>query len=635
MPAHLTLAQTTVDRGGELSIDVSTQDARLAMDLLGGLWTLGKDGGEAWPVVDPTEGVKRPQWSPDGTRILFTTQSQDGTRVEVVDPTNGDREVLVPSERGGRDAAWHPSGTRIVFTAPRGDRGLDVFEKDLGSGLVWSLTAQPGDELQPAWSPSGRDLAYVHYYNGQWSLMLRRFGQPDGAVFVSSSEIAAPAWRPDGTLLSFYHDANGEGSQQIAILSEPPLVRPIIAGENAARTPLRWLNRQRYLYVADGQIRSRDIDGWSQRPLAFRATVKAPASREPLLIGTRTTPNDGDTPGRIVIRAGRLFDGLSRDYRRNLDVLVEDGRIAEVTPRRDWEDAPIVDLGAATLMPGFIDVYGALPENAEERFGAELLSWGVTTLVAPQARPELAAAWNAEQAPGPRLFPVIGVAPDVEQPDDAPFLLSANESANDDDTRALVDAWRERGRPVIANGWSASTALGTNALLGAHTLPTAALGADNVRLETSGTLLLISALADARTPGLEDLFAARQAVGRRLRSDGLRRLGGRPELRPLGQQLVVGTLPNRLPPGLALHAELRAMVAAGLPTVEALATGGVNAARLLGLGGQIGEISPGARADMVLIAGDPLVSIAHTQNIVGIVRGGRFFSLSNLIERGR
>ena len=55
----------------------------------------------------------------------------------------------------------------------------------------------------------------------------------------------------------------------------------------------------------------------------------------------------------------------------------------------------------------------------------------------------------------------------------------------------------------------------------------------------------------------------------------------------------------------------------------------------LGLGGQIGEISPGARADMVLIAGDPLVSIAHTQNIVGVVRGGRFFSLSNLIERRR
>ena len=228
----MTLAQTTVDRGGELSIDVSAQDARLAMDLLGGLWTLGKDGGEAWPLVDPTEGVMRPQWSPDGTRILFTTQSQDGTRIEVVDPTNGDRDVLVPSDLGGRDAAWHPSGTRIVFSAPRGDRGLDVVEKDLGSGLTWSLTAAPGDESQPAWSPSGRDLAYVHYHDGQWSLMLRRFGQPDGAVFVSSSEIAAPAWRPDGTLLSFYHGANGGGSQQIAILSEPPLVRPVIVGEN-------------------------------------------------------------------------------------------------------------------------------------------------------------------------------------------------------------------------------------------------------------------------------------------------------------------------------------------------------------------------------------------------------------------
>lgn len=633
--AGIALGQTTVDRGGELSIDVSAADGQLIMDLMGGLWTLGKDGGEASSLANPAERVRKPRWSPDGTRVLFTALDQDGTRVQVIDPSTGDREIVVTSDRGARDAVWHPGGERIAFAAPRTDSGLDLFEKDLASGLTWSLTALPGDESEPAWSPSGRDLAYVHYHEDRWSLMLRRFGRPDIAVFESTTEIAAPAWRPDGTLLSFYHDDAGDPTQQIAILSEPPLVRPVVVGESLARTPLRWLDRQRYLYVADGQIRSRNIDGWSHPPLPFRAIVKAPESREPILIGTRTTPADEAAPGRLVIRAGRIFDGLSRGYRRDLDVLVENGRIAAVTPRRHWEDAPIVDLGATTLMPGFIDAYGALPEDAEPSLGAELLSWGVTTLVTPDAKPELAEAWNADQHPGPRLFPVLDVTPDVEQPDDAPFLLSAIETEDVAETRALIEAWRTRGRPVIANGWSASAALGSNALLGAHTVPTAGLGADNIRVETSGTLLLISALADAATPGLEELFSARQARGQRLSSSSLRRLGGRPELRPLAHQLVAGTLTNRLPPGLALHAELRAMVAAGLPLAEALATSSINAARLLGLGGQIGEISPGARADMVLIAGDPLVSIAHTQNVVGVVRGGRFFSLSNLIERPR
>ena len=99
--------------------------------------------------------------------------------------------------------------------------------------------------------------------------------------------------------------------------------------------------------------------------------------------------------------------------------------------------------------------------------------------------------------------------------------------------------------------------------------------------------------------------------------------------------MIAGSRPNRLPAGLALHAELLALAATGVDGNQVLKAAGANAARVLGLAGQIGEISPGARADLLLIAGDPLANVADLQKVVAVVRNGRFYSLVSLLERAR
>jgi len=98
---------------------------------------------------------------------------------------------------------------------------------------------------------------------------------------------------------------------------------------------------------------------------------------------------------------------------------------------------------------------------------------------------------------------------------------------------------------------------------------------------------------------------------------------------------VLGSKANGLPPGVALHAEFRALAGAGLDEVHVLRTAGINAARALGLGLQVGRIAPGASADLVIVDGDPLNDIDDTLKVVGIVRNGRFFSVIGLIERAQ
>ena len=93
--------------------------------------------------------------------------------------------------------------------------------------------------------------------------------------------------------------------------------------------------------------------------------------------------------------------------------------------------------------------------------------------------------------------------------------------------------------------------------------------------------------------------------------------------RRAGGLVVAGSdSPNQLlPPGAALHRELRLLVAAGLSPEQALLAATRDAARLLGAD-SIGVIKPGAVADFVILAADPLADIANVDQVERVVAYG-------------
>ena len=94
-------------------------------------------------------------------------------------------------------------------------------------------------------------------------------------------------------------------------------------------------------------------------------------------------------------------------------------------------------------------------------------------------------------------------------------------------------------------------------------------------------------------------------------------------LRDAGATVLAGTdAPNPgTAHGVSMHDELRLMVDAGLSPTEALAAATSTAASAFDLAGR-GVIAPGARADLVLIAGDPTVDITATAAIEAVYRNG-------------
>lgn len=93
-------------------------------------------------------------------------------------------------------------------------------------------------------------------------------------------------------------------------------------------------------------------------------------------------------------------------------------------------------------------------------------------------------------------------------------------------------------------------------------------------------------------------------------------------MKAAGVRLLAGTdAPNLTAHGVSLHGELQLLTRAGLSPLEALRAATLTPAQAFGLNGR-GRITPGARADLVLVDGNPLEDIEATRAIVRVFIGG-------------
>ena len=107
-------------------------------------------------------------------------------------------------------------------------------------------------------------------------------------------------------------------------------------------------------------------------------------------------------------------------------------------------------------------------------------------------------------------------------------------------------------------------------------------------------------------------------------------------LHAAGVRMLAGTdtpLPG-IYPGKSLLDELDLLVGAGLSRFEALTTATRNAGEFIGTQVRknilVGTVSRGARADLVLVAGNPLDDLATLRKPLGVMAAGRWYSASEL-----
>ena len=105
----------------------------------------------------------RPAWSPDSQQIAFTSNRRDKNSLYVMTADGREARHLAETSSGG--CSWSPDGKEIAFI-PRGDavEGVTLFSINIDKKNQRQLTQLYKDLViisQPAWSPSGKWIAYT------------------------------------------------------------------------------------------------------------------------------------------------------------------------------------------------------------------------------------------------------------------------------------------------------------------------------------------------------------------------------------------------------------------------------------------------------------------------------------------
>jgi Tol biopolymer transport system component len=105
--------------------------------------------------------------------------------------------------------SWSPDGSRIVYASGETLAGGDLYVLGVDDGHVSRVTSDGANE-DPAWSPDGRHLAYVHgRRDGEIWLLDVATGER-GRLTTDGGIKAEPRWSPNGSRILYFRDESGE-----------------------------------------------------------------------------------------------------------------------------------------------------------------------------------------------------------------------------------------------------------------------------------------------------------------------------------------------------------------------------------------------------------------------------------------
>jgi Tol biopolymer transport system component len=274
----LTFQTITVNVGTNVAAAVSPADGHIVMDLQGVLWSLPAAGGTAQRLTEDFLEPARPDFSPDGKLVAFQAYKGGTFHIWVMNTDGTGVRQLTSGHGDDREPHFSPDGTKIAFGSDRAFNGTyDIWVTDLNGNLSnWTSTAATVasniDEFEPAFARDGSgEIAYV-IGTGIWSKSAT--GAPHQIIANTNQTTHSPAYSPSGKKLAWVQSANNKSRLVVRDFTDNTTTEyPSPLGDVFPFYP-QWTSEDTVVYTADGQIFSTRLSSKATTAIPFQATFQ-------------------------------------------------------------------------------------------------------------------------------------------------------------------------------------------------------------------------------------------------------------------------------------------------------------------------------------------------------------------------
>jgi imidazolonepropionase-like amidohydrolase len=640
----------------------------------GFLWEQPMGGGPARQLTESGAFTRDPVFSPDGRKLAFIASEFGKRELRVLDFDAQKTRSLF--QVGGASwplyPSWSPDSRQIVFQHTRGIFDpYRILVVNVADGATREIAQSVGAwTARPHFSSGGANVYFTSRV-GKWAALYRvglQAGASPQAVTNLTKHVHEGLVSPDGKWLAL----RSNSEIWLAPMGASPVADAQVkristeGGRSFAFTP----DSSALIYAYAGKVWRLAVTGGARTEIPFRVTL------------TRNVPPP------LLIQRVRVLDFAAGRFGDAASMLVQNGRIQWIGSEQGKQipsNAVRLDAGGRYAIPGLFDSHVHSAWSNQQTNEDAFIAFGVTSVRDTGSTLDLMTALDERSTstalPAPRYFYAGEIFEGLMPHWGDAFLQVGSEQEARAEVRnwkaagvdfikvypslpwhlqqAVADEAHRVGLPLVGHGLS-SEEVTRRILLGYSTLEHNAGAAydDILKLAAAaGTTLDPTlnvgngALMRANEPEWEKSWRVQEFVPEEARRSAGPGRGGGPGVtaeqlrgraragfdrmltaRKTGVNFLGGTdsLMGGVFFGLSLHWEIAQFVDAGFPAIDVLRMATERAAEQVGASADLGSLTPGKLADVVLLDRDPLENIRNTQSIWQVVKGGHVYDPAKL-----